>query len=82
MYRYAPLDQLSATRPATTAAVPAFRPIPELLSFLVDLGDLGLEEFHKAREVQNASTCPIYTFSGPEYVNPRSGHREVAGWIL
>lgn len=82
MYRFAPLDQLSAARPAASAAAPAFRPIPELLSFVVDLDDLGLQEFHQAREIHSATSCPIFAFSGPEYVNPRSGQREVAGWIL
>lgn len=84
MHRYAPLEMLSAAPalPLAPPAAPDFRPIPELLSFVVDLDDLGIQEFHQAREIQVASACPIYAFSGPEYVNPRSGAREVAGWIL
>jgi len=52
------------------------------LSFVVDLGDLGLREAYRAHEVLKSASCPLFRLAGPEIINPRTGKREVSGWIL
>ena len=75
-------------QPAPTAApVIPLRPQVETadvdpMSFVVDLNDLGLHDAYKAHEVHRGSQCPVFAKVGPEYVNPWSGAREQASWIL
>jgi len=52
------------------------------LSFVVELDEMGLRGAYHAHEVQRGSQCPIFARVGPEYVNPHSGDREQASWIL
>ncbi len=52
------------------------------LSFVVDLGELGLRDAYRAHEIHRGSQCTIFARVGPEYVNPWSGESEQANWIL
>lgn len=81
MYKYTPLEDLTAYPAPAPAPVPARR-LQDPLSFVVDLREFGLAEAYRAQEVYHGSQCPVFKLLGPEYVNPWSGAREVAGWIL
>jgi hypothetical protein len=87
MFLYSQLDTTSNSSPATSPAYPRRDPAPEVdasgsLSFVVDLDDMGLHGAYHAHEVHRGSQCPIFARVGPEYVNPHSGAREQASWIL
>jgi len=57
-------------------------PENEGLSFVVDLKDLGLRRAYTAHEVLKSTQCPLFRLAGPEIINPKTGKREVSGWIL
>lgn len=87
MFMYSSLEVLAA--PAQPAHEPDHVPYPaaekasnDPLSFVVDLSELGMNQAYRAHEVHRSRQCLIYARVGPEYVNPRSGHREQANWIL
>jgi len=75
--------------PPDTSSVGALRkrpnpeiPVTDPLSFVVDLDDLGVLKAYKALETHRGAQCPVFANFGSEYVNPWSGAREQAKWIL
>lgn len=87
MFLYSNLDKMSTPSPSPARVQPPRNPAPEVgatgpLSFVVDLDDMGLREAYHAHEIHRGSQCPIYARVGPESVNPQSGSREQASWIL
>ena len=82
------LYSLRNAQPQPTLARPmppqpqAAADVIESLSFVVDLNELGLRDAYRAHETRRGSQCPVFAKVGPEYVNPWSGEREQASWIL
>jgi|GEM_PF-1909620 len=87
MFMYSSLEALAAPAPSVQDPDHARKPASDQasndpLSFVVDLSELGMNQAYRAHEVHRSRQCLIYARVGPEYVNPRSGHREQANWIL
>lgn len=87
MFMYSSLDALAA--PSHTVLATPKEESKALstaskgpLSFVVDLGELGLRDAYRAHEIHRGSQCTIFARVGPEYVNPWSGESEQANWIL
>ena len=76
-----PQPVLASARPSSLRPLPG-APDIEPLSFVVDLNDLGLRDAYRAHEILRGSQCAVFAKVGPEYVNPWSGAREQASWIL
>ncbi len=87
MFMYSSLEALStpeypALQATTSSLASQNNSDADPLSFVVDLNQLGLRDAYRANEIHRGSQCLIFARVGPEYVNPWSGDREQANWIL